>query len=41
MESLEVDEGTFRKLEERAKEKDMTITDYVASLVPSARIADK
>lgn len=40
MKSLEVDEDTFRKLEERAREKDMTVTDYVAFLVPSAQKDD-
>ena len=40
MKELNIDEKTFRKLEERAIEKGMTITDYVSSLVPLVQKGD-
>ena len=41
MKSLKVDEETFRKLEERAKQKGLTIMDYVSHLVRLAVQDDK
>ena len=41
MRKLKVDVKTFRKLQERAEEKSMTVTEYVSSLVQLAEKVGK